>query len=193
MKRILSLILVATAVLIVSALPASAITNLVTNGGFENGDFTGWTHSGDGGYDTIVSSSSFVHTGVYGALLGPINPQASLYQILDTIPGQTYSISFWLKNDGGITPDNDFTAYWGNTSNTLFSGQDLGDSPFTEYTYLQVASSATTQFGFSYFNFPSYFGLDDVSVAPVPIPGALILFGSGLMGLVGVARNRLKR
>ena len=32
-----------------------------------------------------------------------------------------------------------------------------------------------------------------VDVAPVPIPGALVLFGSGLMGLVGIGRRRLKK
>jgi hypothetical protein len=31
------------------------------------------------------------------------------------------------------------------------------------------------------------------SVAPVPVPAAVVLFGSGLIGLVGIARRKLMR
>ena len=33
-------------------------------------------------------------------------------------------------------------------------------------------------------------GVRGLSISPVPIPGALVLFGSGLLGLVGVGRRR---
>jgi len=32
-----------------------------------------------------------------------------------------------------------------------------------------------------------------MSAAPVPIPGALVLFGSGLLGLIGIGRKRIKK
>jgi len=182
--------LVATAVLMVSALPASA--TLVANGGFETSDFTGWTHAGNTGSDSVWCHPPWGLSGVFGAQLGAIST-TFLYQDLVTIPGQTYSISFWLKSDNnGNTPDNFFTAYWGNTGNTLFSGQDLSDSAYTKYTYLQVASSTTTQFGLLYANIPWFFGLDDVDVSPVPIPGAVWLLGSGIVGLIGLKRRMRK-
>ena len=34
------------------------------------------------------------------------------------------------------------------------------------------------------------FGIDGVSLSPVPLPPALWLFGSGLLGLIGIARRR---
>jgi hypothetical protein len=34
------------------------------------------------------------------------------------------------------------------------------------------------------------FQMDNLSFAPVPVPPALYLFGSGLLGLVGVARKK---
>jgi len=36
-------------------------------------------------------------------------------------------------------------------------------------------------------------GIPLAASAPVPIPGALVLFGSGLLGLVGIGRKRFKK
>jgi len=43
-----------------------------------------------------------------------------------------------------------------------------------------------------YANSPWYFGLDDVDVSPVPIPGAVWLLGSGVVGLIGLKRRMRK-
>jgi len=39
-------------------------------------------------------------------------------------------------------------------------------------------------------NVPNFFFLDDVDVSPVPIPGAVWLLGSGIVGLIGLKRRR---
>ena len=60
------------AVLALVALPAFAAdvcqtpANLVVNCGFETGDFTGWTQSGNTGF-TGVSTGIYAYSGNYGA------------------------------------------------------------------------------------------------------------------------------
>jgi hypothetical protein len=52
-----------------------------------------------------------------------------------------------------------------------------------------LSSSDVGQFGM---NTPAYFAMDDLGYNPVPIPGAVWLLASGLVGLVGV-RRRMRR
>ncbi|MEA1949476.1 MAG: DUF4465 domain-containing protein [Thermodesulfobacteriota bacterium] len=40
-------------------------------------------------------------------------------------------------------------------------------------------------------NTPAYFAMDDLEYNPVPIPGAVLLLGSGLLGLFGIRKKRV--
>ena len=46
--------------------------SIVNNGGFETGDFTGWTLNASSRYDFVTTSSGWVHSGGHGAALGTI-------------------------------------------------------------------------------------------------------------------------
>lgn len=165
--------------------------NLVTNCGFETGNFAGWSQAGNLGFTGVTSGSPYVNSGTYGAFLGPIGSDGFLSQ---TIWGNTwtfafrqdpafwglddfvitfagscgsgcgiYNGSFFLYNDGG-TP-NDFTVY--------LNGIDVGPS------LVNVGGFPYTQYVGSGFQ------------GHTPEPGSLILFGTGILGLAGAIRRKL--
>jgi hypothetical protein len=131
------------------------------NGGFETGDFTGWTQSGNTEDTSVTASSGYVHSGNYGAELGPPYSLGYLTQNLATVPGQVYVLSFWLSNPSGDTP-NQFQAQWNGT--TVFSQSNLTGTSWTNLQFLVTATAAATTLQFGFEDNPAYFALDDVSV-----------------------------
>src|SRR5262249_2874481 len=69
-------------------------TNPITNGGFETGNFTGWTQGGTTGNTGVAANTP--HTGTFAAFLGPVGSDGTLSQNVATTPGQQYVLSFWL-------------------------------------------------------------------------------------------------
>src|SRR4051812_34446900 len=75
----------------------SAFTqNLITNGGFETGDFSGWTQFGDTSFTAVCPAGSpsedcsgyTPRTGTWFASFGPITTIGGVTQILNTVPEQ---------------------------------------------------------------------------------------------------------
>ncbi|SPE51429.1 putative Tripeptidyl-peptidase I [Verrucomicrobia bacterium] len=140
---------------------------LVENGGFETGDFSFWTETGNFG-DCIVSTSPlYAHSGVYGASMGPSGVQSYLSQTLATTTGQAYILSCWLDSPDGQGP-NEFSAAW--NGSTLFDQTDIGAIGWTNLQFLVVATSSSTVIQFGFRDDPSYLGFDDVSVTAVAPP-----------------------
>lgn len=178
-----------------STLPAAASSsqcdavanNLVTNCGFETGDFTGWTISGNttnpgGNYYGVDGFDA--QSGNYGAymsqdLLGT-GSTVNLSQTLSTVAGQQYQISFWLDQDTPPTTGytHSFTALFGST--TMLSLTPTVSSPgpngvWTEYTFTETATGVSTLLEFLFENDDSYWSFDDVSAVPLPeVPTGLM-------------------
>lgn len=175
----------ALAGLIGATLPASAAVNLVTNGGFETGNFTGWSSSGwdiDFGGLTPFSGAHYADTGC-------VDTFCDLTQSLATQAGATYTISFAFNPgaDAGIPgdPTNAMTRIlWNGTPIFAIAGGVEGWATVT--LPAQLATGSSTDLTFSGFQNPAWNGLDDVSVflasAAVPEPATwiMLILGFGL-------------
>jgi len=157
--------------------------NLVMNCGFETGDFTGWSLTGNTGY-TGVYGSPYNNSGNYGAYLGPIGSDGFLSQTITDAPGATLDLSFWLENEY-YGPD-EFSVQWDGTT-ILNLGSNLGPFGYTNYNVAGLPGTGSDTLQFTYYQTPSYFGLDDVVVIPttIPEPNPVLLLSTALLGLLG--------
>ena len=185
-----------------SSICDAVVSNLVANCGFETGDFTGWTLSGNTtnpggnyyGVDAFDASS-----GNYGAYLSEDEIASTsplvLSQVLPIQTGKNWdvTITFWLEQDTAPTTGYTHTFSASLGGDTLLSLTPTVALPgpngvWTQYTFT-VADSAITSglLSFTARNDDSYWSLDDVSVV-APEPSSVLLVGTALGALLLLRR-----
>lgn len=220
----------------------SAPVELITNGGFETGNFTGWTindltggsgsffiDDGDGFTPSSSGSTVGPATGAFYAVSDQTGPGTHALSQAFTVSGPVTSaiLSFdMFINDYGSGPVIDpigldhtvpsnqharvdilgsspsaFDTRLGGAGvlANYYIGNDGSTNPHTYINYLIditsiVGFGGTFTLRFAEVDNQGNFnqGIDNVSiqVSNVPIPAAVWLFGSGLIGLVGMARRK---
>jgi hypothetical protein len=152
---------------------------LVQDGGFEAGDFTYWTLSGDASMYTNNFPDDGTYTdytpydGNYFAALGQLTDLAYLSQPLPTRAGQLYVLSFWFENPTGDTPNQLLVEWNGGLGSTdiVFDQVDMGAvTNWTSMQFVVQATTASTTLKFGFRDDNDFLCLDDVSVLPVPPP-----------------------
>jgi len=145
--------------------------NYITNGGFETGDLTGWSVTGAVSSITVVDVSN-AYSGSYALSASSYLQNSTVKQTLNTAVGQTYVLTFVLKNtsvlyltteNGQIFTTEDTVGVISLSSSALagqanfkvlWNGVELtGGSPVGSGPSLPYSSPSATQWTYTTYSF----------------------------------------
>jgi hypothetical protein len=138
--------------------------NLVLNGSFEAGGFTGWSLGGDFKRTDVVSGPFYVYPagedGQFYVALGTGGSDGTLSQTLGTTPGENYRVRFWMASVGDDASN--FSAFW-NGAPVYVAANPATAGAWTQFSFTLTGGGNDT-IGFGFRDSAGYIALDNVSV-----------------------------
>ena len=125
------------------------------NGGFETGDFSGWTQGEDGGFRFVTQSRA--DTGSDSAQLGPVN-EGTLAQEIDTPPNGDCILTFSVAANGI-----DSSCYFRGSIAGQVVDASQATNTFSSHT-ISFAGGGAQQLLFQFTNPPAFYFLDSVTL-----------------------------
>jgi hypothetical protein len=161
----------------------------LTNGGFESGDFTGWTQTGDSSFSGVGSFAA--SAGSFGAFFGP-TAAGGISQTFATNANTTYNVSFSLSLLDSSQP-NSFSWTWNGVAQSL-SFNNAAAFGYRDVSASVLSTGALSTLAFTFVDPQSFWLLDNVSVvaavSAVPEPPVTALLAAGMSLLIAVAKRR---
>ena len=181
----------------------AAPVNLIVNGSFEAPELRGGTWQTFGAIPGWTASSAGVEIRNQTVGLAQHESQFAeldttrnswIYQIVNTVIGQEYTLSFWYspRINRTVAEDNRIDAL---INGALVSSQvgTTGDThSWRQVLHTFVANTDNTKIKFAAAGPSNSFGgsLDNVSLTATPLPGAALLFATALAGFFGFSNRR---
>ncbi|NUZ04782.1 PEP-CTERM sorting domain-containing protein [Piscinibacter koreensis] len=169
------------------SMAAHAAPELVTNGGFETGDFSGWTTTNAPGLASMYGvDTAGPRQGNYSAFFAGTAPGDSISQTIATLANTSYLLSFMLDVDA-------------NSANGSFvvslGGTPVYTAPMSAFAFGLVSlpvwsSAANGVLSFAATNVDGFYTLDSVSVSALPEPSTLLLMAGGLAAAAALRRRK---
>lgn len=210
MKKILMLL---STVILIFGMLDTASANLITNGDFETGDLTGWTHSES--VDVVNFSTSSLPgwlanaqgmNGNFALLGGGTSSGDSFLRQNFTVSGATsitlafdYAFDYFDLNSSADDTFIALTTYTGDVVGTItmldlsssYIGANYGHYEKTFDLDPAWTLNASMSFKLSEVGgwTCSVVGIDNVNVTPVPEPATILLVGIGLIGFATYGRK----
>ena len=198
-----------------ASISSTAWGSILSNPGFETGDFTGWTVNGSSQDPWFIGTSGthtnipfegtyFAYTGCTGApcITGNAAQENTLSQTVTTVIGQAYTLTFEYYTGDAAAPNgapNELEVLWNGAvalddgpGGTLGAVVNTVAQPYVQFTVnLAPATSTSTTLFFLARQDHGWSALDfaDLEVA-TPEPSAFLLLGAALPVMYFVQKRR---